>query len=424
MKGHNPVENPMRRHFQISRSVFFAVIFITAAIDQSQAASVPSDIVDDIRQEIQVLSDRIKQQEASRQGVVEQLQNIDRQIELRRRLIKELERREDDRRQQANQIGIKIQDLQKQEVSLSKQLNTEQSVLEEMKKQIGARLAFMYMRQSSKLTLLFTSADLNELSQRQHYIQAVEKHDRNQLIQLREQLDQVQSSQSRVKNTQRQLSKKQALKLAEVEQVRLLLNSRKKEENNLNSERMKKSGLLEQITKDAELVQILFEERRQSLQEIEREIDRLVKGRGSDLPKWDPDFPFHSYQGKLPWPLDQHKITRKFGRNQHPTLGTTTENPGIDLAAKPGDRVYAVAPGQVTRIAWLRGFGNTILLSHGDGFYTVYARLGEILVSEGDLVDLEQEVGSVGDSGIEKDFHFEIWKRREKLNPVKWLKRL
>ena len=165
----------------------------------------------------------------------------------------------------------------------------------------------------------------------------------------------------------------------------------------------------------------MLEERRNSLQQIEWEINRLEGRRPTTRTIWQPDVPFKQLIGKLPWPLEHKNIALPFGQNQHPELGTTTINPGIDLEALPEDPIYSVARGQVTKISWLRGFGNTVILSHGEGYYTVYARLGRIYVSEGDVVNPGQPIGLVGDSGAEDNFHFEVWAKRSKQDPTKWL---
>ncbi|MFH0765334.1 MAG: M23 family metallopeptidase [Calditrichota bacterium] len=167
----------------------------------------------------------------------------------------------------------------------------------------------------------------------------------------------------------------------------------------------------------------LLEERRGALDQIEQAIAQLEKRKAPFPPNWTPDAPFSSFKGSLPWPTNRRRISSPYGRNRHPQLGTTTVNPGVDLEANQGDPVRSVAYGQITRIAFIRGFGNTIIISHGKGYYSVYARLGDITVGEGEIISTGQVIGEVGESAPEGGFHFEIWSARQSQDPLMWLKR-
>ena len=88
-----------------------------------------------------------------------------------------------------------------------------------------------------------------------------------------------------------------------------------------------------------------------------------------------------------------------------------------------GAEVKILPTGQITKITWLRGYGNTILIDHKDGYYTVYAHLGTILVREGQIVEAGEVIARVGQSGTLEGprLHFEIWAQREKQDPLSWL---
>lgn len=134
-----------------------------------------------------------------------------------------------------------------------------------------------------------------------------------------------------------------------------------------------------------------------------------------------PDIGFTLLRGKLPWPV-RGRIVAGFGRQKHPRYGTFTENSGIDIAANEGEPVRAVARGQAEYVAWLDGYGKTILLNHG-GHYTLYAHLSEALVAEGQAVDPGQIIGRVGDTGSldGSKLHFEVRVKAEAVDPRLWL---
>ena len=124
----------------------------------------------------------------------------------------------------------------------------------------------------------------------------------------------------------------------------------------------------------------------------------------------------------MAWPAEGRVIT-KFGRQWNPKLKTTTENPGVDIKGKPGSEIRTVLGGIVTTITFIRGFGTTIIIDHGNGFYTVYGHVTNIQTNEDSQVRGGDVIAYMGDSGSinGSQLHFEIWGQGKKLDPEKWL---
>ena len=133
---------------------------------------------------------------------------------------------------------------------------------------------------------------------------------------------------------------------------------------------------------------------------------------------------FKALKGQLPWPAEG-RIISKFGRQWNPKLKTTTENPGIDIKGKPGSSIRTVLGGVVTTITYIRGYGTTIIVDHGGGFYTVYSHVTNIQtnvdsqVRNGDVIAYMGDSGSINGSKL----HFEIWGKGQKLDPERWLRK-
>ena len=119
--------------------------------------------------------------------------------------------------------------------------------------------------------------------------------------------------------------------------------------------------------------------------------------------------------------FDKH--ISKFGRQWNPKLKTTTENPGIDIKGKPGSAIRSVLGGIVTTITYIRGYGTTLIIDHGGGFYTVYSHVTNIQTSVDSQVRNGDVIAYMGDSGSinGSKLHFEIWGKGQKLDPEKWL---
>jgi murein DD-endopeptidase MepM/ murein hydrolase activator NlpD len=114
-----------------------------------------------------------------------------------------------------------------------------------------------------------------------------------------------------------------------------------------------------------------------------------------------------------------------FGRETHPRFGTETVRTGIDIEAPEGTPIRAVAPGSVAYRGWLKGYGNLLVLDHGDGYYTLYAHASQILVDEGDQVKGGELIGRVGETGSVEGprLHFEVRSQSRAEDPQLWLRR-
>jgi murein DD-endopeptidase MepM/ murein hydrolase activator NlpD len=130
---------------------------------------------------------------------------------------------------------------------------------------------------------------------------------------------------------------------------------------------------------------------------------------------------FEKRRGKLRWPVSRGTIQAHFGNQIHPVLKTVTQNTGIDITTPSGSDVYAVADGEVAVLSFIPGFGNVLILNHGNGFRTVYAHLSDVTVSESQRITEGTVIAKSGDTVAGAILHFEIWKEREKQNPEWWL---
>ncbi|MDP2302731.1 MAG: peptidoglycan DD-metalloendopeptidase family protein [Ignavibacteria bacterium] len=132
---------------------------------------------------------------------------------------------------------------------------------------------------------------------------------------------------------------------------------------------------------------------------------------------------FSNLRGRLGWPVKRGSVMRKFGENKNPKLNTVTLNYGIDIEVKGDYSVFSVGEGVVSAIDWIPGYGSVLILTHKDGYRTVYGHLDRISVNEGEKVTRGQVIGQVGESLEGYILHFEIWNQRKNQNPEVWLAR-
>jgi murein hydrolase activator len=129
-------------------------------------------------------------------------------------------------------------------------------------------------------------------------------------------------------------------------------------------------------------------------------------------------------RGQLPWPAEG-RVVGDFGPQTHPRFGTETLRSGIDIEAPEGAPIRAVAAGGVAYRGWLKGYGNLLVLDHGDGYHTLYAHASQVLVDEGDQVKVGELIGRVGETGSVEGprLHFEVRYQGRAEDPGLWLRR-
>ncbi|HUQ47866.1 MAG TPA: peptidoglycan DD-metalloendopeptidase family protein [Gemmatimonadaceae bacterium] len=126
--------------------------------------------------------------------------------------------------------------------------------------------------------------------------------------------------------------------------------------------------------------------------------------------------------GKLDWPVDG-AILYRFGRVVNPNNTTTRWN-GIGIAASAGTQVKSVSAGEVVLADVMGTYGNTVIVQHGGGDYSVYGSLSRMAVTKGSRVTKGQDIGTVGatDPSLPAHLHFEIRRGGPAVDPLEWLR--
>ena len=138
---------------------------------------------------------------------------------------------------------------------------------------------------------------------------------------------------------------------------------------------------------------------------------------------------FNSYYRKpqdinFMWPLRKIAVTSNWGGRVDPITGTkTSKHNGIDLAASIGTRVYAPASGIIRTARWIRGYGKTVIIDHGDGYSTRFGHLSSYNVKENDFVDKGSIIAKTGNTGRSTGphLHYEVRYEEQPLNPADFL---
>lgn len=119
------------------------------------------------------------------------------------------------------------------------------------------------------------------------------------------------------------------------------------------------------------------------------------------------------------------QIISRFGIKQSGDYKSFTFQSGIAIRGEQGDPVRSVFKGNVVYAEWLKGYGNMVIINHGENYYTLYAHLQEMFRKKGDTVDTGEVIATMGDTGSLKGvcLHFELRHHGKPVDPLKWLKK-
>ena len=124
------------------------------------------------------------------------------------------------------------------------------------------------------------------------------------------------------------------------------------------------------------------------------------------------------------WPLREGGVvTSGFGYRRHPITGRRSMHLGIDIAAKYGTDIVAMADGVVIFSGRKGGYGNLVELRHPNGLETRYGHCSKLLVKEGDMIRKGQVIAKLGSTGRSTGphVHFEVRREGEAVNPMQYL---
>jgi len=160
------------------------------------------------------------------------------------------------------------------------------------------------------------------------------------------------------------------------------------------------------------------------LEEKARRLQRLVDSLSRQKRGLDPATDIRAVQGALAWPVDG-KVIETFGRHRNPKFSTFTVSNGLKIEATAGTHVRAVFGGTVLFSQWFKGYGNLIILDHGNRIFSLYGNVKSPAVAVGDKIATGQTIAGVGESeeaGAGGHLYFEIRQDNKPEDPQKWLR--
>lgn len=321
---------------------------------------------------------------------------------------------------QVQELEDKVLSYQKEMDELGGQLDTLQTSIDEAttkltiieadyenkQELLAERLVAMYEAgETSYLDVLLASKSLTEFISGYYMIEEMAEYDNELIKQVEEQKDEIEITKQKLEREETQIKIVKAKK----EQTAIVLQ---------NTKTLQENYAIKLSDQEKELQQKLTEYKKEQAR-IEALIREAVNSTG--------DMNIQYTGGTMMWPvaISGTSITSGYGVREHPIQGVVREHTGIDIGnATYGSPVVAAADGVVSYAGWLGGYGNCVMINHGDGITTLYGHGQKIITSLHEEVkqgDLIMEVGSTGNS-TGPHLHFEVRINGNYANPLNYVK--
>lgn len=385
-----------------ARAIFVAVGLACALA----AYAAPKDDLSGVRQRIKSLQKKVESAEDKKTDAGDALKQSEQAISTANRRLRELA-------QQQEAVGATLSQVQRESRDTQGKIGNQQELL-------GQLLSHYYLHgQNDPLRILLNQEDPNQLARQLHYYTYLSRARATLIVSLRTNLAHS-----------RELAQLYQEKKAELEQVK---SEQARQKIQLEKDKQARKTVLlrinQQITSQRNEIGRLQRDEKRLTQLIER-LSRLAKPKKKNsAPARDRSLPaspepsggaLHQLKGKLHFPV-RGELAHRFG-SQREDSGATWKGWFIKSAA--GQDVKCIASGKVVFSDWLRGFGNIIIVDHGDDYMSLYGNNETLYKQAGETVRAGDAVAAVGNSGgiAETGLYFEMRHRSRPFNPLGWVK--
>ena len=398
---------------------YLAVVFlVSACLNPAMAQSAAQKKLEEKRQkylkEIRQIEGLLQTDEKKQQSIISVVENLNYKVSIRQNLIQVTN-------DQANYLTREINNNQNEISSLRKQL-------EDLKNDYAQMLVKSYKSKSeqSRVMFLLSSQNFKQAYKRFQYIQQYADYQKEQAEQIKLKTEELQQLNTKL--------------LQQKEEKKLLVAQNRIEKEKLQSEMKQQEEVMATLKRNMSKYASDIKKRRQEIDRIDREIDRLIKaaiaesnkkaGNTTSTGKYvlTPEgkrlaASFKANKGKLGWPVSRGVIRAKYGLQPSLTDPTVKNNNyGIIIATEKNAEVKAVFDGVVSRIMIIKRANPVVMIKHGD-YNTVYKNLGKVFVKPGDKISTGQVIGEVFTNSRTQESHlgFGVYKNSSTENPQSWL---
>ncbi|MCL4476161.1 MAG: peptidoglycan DD-metalloendopeptidase family protein [Nitrospirae bacterium] len=288
---------------------------------------------------------------------------------------------------------------------VEKEIAVTRGELEKKKKWLKMRLRAMqrYGQAGDILFLLTATDDMAGLMRRWRYLEKISLRERKGIDEYGDNLRKLDEKEKQLQTLRAELKRGE-------EKIRLT-------EASLAEKKKEREALLASVRKEKSTHEKLYRELQESakrLLEVIRKLEEKETYEGKGFP---------ALKGSLAWPVNG-RVAIPYGSQKDPKFNTPVFRNGIYIKTED-ESVKAVYSGKVVFADWFKGYGNLVIVNHGQGYHTLYGNLSETFLKVGDIIKGKDTIGKVGESGMlnAPSLYFEVRYKGKPLDPMQWLRR-
>ena len=383
----------------------------------------------------------------TRKELEEQRKKIKNEIEEVNKLLSQTDKKEKNALEEIKDINQKIairtryiNSINKEAQALSKEISTNEKSIKKLDKNLTALKkdyadmifkSYKSKSQQSRTMFLLSSQNFYQAYKRLQYMKQYTSFRKKQG-------EEIVSETFKIKQLNDSLSLKKKAKDT-------LILSEKKQKQQIESDKKSKQVLITQINKNQKKYKRTLQAKIKAEKRISDRIDKIIReaiarSRAEAARKkkntttktkefsLSPEAKklatrFESNKGRLPWPVSNGYISRRYGKQKHPVFpGIQINSSGLHFTSQRGTKAESVFNGKVTEIILNEGGKKTVVVRHGN-YFSAYNNLENVYVKKGDSVSTGQILGQVFTDKITKKttLVFILYKNTQKLNPSSWI---
>lgn len=331
----------------------------------------------------------------------------------------------------------KLKDIQNQQAAINKQIEDTQVEIDKAEKHLherqivlNKRVRAIYMNgQMSYLEVIMGAHSFSDFANRLELLKRIVQSDFNLIVDIQNQKKVIEGKKAELVAKKAQLD--QLAK--EAEKTRDDIAKKKQEQqqvlDNARANKAAAAAMESDLQAQSDQVRALIQEKvrqaeaaRQAAQQQAAAAAAQDSGSGDSSSSDSGSYSYTTGTGVLSWPVNG-PITSPYGYRTHPIFGTTIFHAGIDIGVDYGTPVHAADSGTVIYAGWISGYGNAVIIDHGNGLQTLYGHNQSLAVSEGQSVskgDVVAYAGSTGNS-TGPHVHFEVDQNGSPVDPMGYL---
>lgn len=399
----------MKKKFLIPLVAALAITGLTPAASRAGSVS-------DVQQEI----DQIRQQSEAAKAKVgtinQQINKLQTQQQDTKEDIMSIDLKMNDTQAKIDQLNQKIQTTTVELQAAAKELQEAMERVQKRDKLLKTRVTAIYEAGDiSYLEVLLGSQDFADFLERLDAVKSIVDQDVTILEDNKRDRDIIEKRKNEIQANLTNLKTMQA----ENQQLIAEMAAQKADRERILKELEKQEGDLVEIKDEQEQAAL------ELVNQLQRKLDEQNQANSGSTGGDSGGEPSFHGNGQLSNPLPGARLSSPFGYRIHPILHIRKFHDGQDMAAPEGSTIMAAGDGVVASTGYMNGYGNTVVIYHGNGLSTLYAHIrnGGIMVSEGQHVKAGQKIAEVGATGraTGPHLHFTVIKNGQKVNPMSYI---